>query len=432
MVVCLVYSGNKGTAVRDLRMGYHTFRRGDLVLWTSGENHGAEDNPEDDDDRENSVVEQCVEAVYGVMVFNVRSQQRRFLITFDRSLAKFSINSWVSWKRVFNSNNVLNGDVDNNEHVRTLDVTGVQQMMTAWAQEKKRFTVSTLDQLHKLSLLGPARAAEERECNRRELDRKRKEESKQKREHAAAEKLQRKEEADRLEKKRKADAQQKAADEKDKQNKEQFQLNEQMKRRVEVKEQQLEEQQRRLEQQKRQLAAEKELMLAEVAQYIHDAKQQLQITTTRPREVETSVPANPPSAGTLSGTTAYSAIDLEGKLPTTAGCKKPEPKRDMMLQHMEAEKWVLMDEQERRMRLLIDEQLGRAGAASASTGFRGAGLPQCRYRDALYNEVEEIERKIVRLEGEQRVERLRQSEGELEVLRLELRQAKKRLLQIEA
>lgn len=73
----------------DPRHGYHTFCRGDLVKWIGAE-HDAADIEEHIADAP-TCGEDYLETVYAVMLFQQRSQQRRFLITFDSSLSKSSI-----------------------------------------------------------------------------------------------------------------------------------------------------------------------------------------------------------------------------------------------------------------------------------------------------------------------------------------------------
>lgn len=142
---CLLRSSNK---VKDPRLGYHSFRRGDVVHWI-GEDECAGDE----------LVEQYRETVHSVMLFYQRSQQRRFLITFDESLSKFSINSWVSWARVLKDGVDRGADVDIEENVVKTSDQAVKRMCKAW-EGSHLHAVKSLDQLQKQSLLGPARAVE--------------------------------------------------------------------------------------------------------------------------------------------------------------------------------------------------------------------------------------------------------------------------------
>lgn len=68
-----------------MQMGYHSFKRGDLVVW-DGERDEGDDH--------------MCEIMYACMVFTHRGQQRRLLITYQSDLNQFSINPWTSWKRV--------------------------------------------------------------------------------------------------------------------------------------------------------------------------------------------------------------------------------------------------------------------------------------------------------------------------------------------
>lgn len=67
-------------------LGYQSFKRGDLVRWDGEQDHEDE----------------VVEVVYANMVFYHRNQQRRYLITYERKLDKFSIGTWTSWALVPN------------------------------------------------------------------------------------------------------------------------------------------------------------------------------------------------------------------------------------------------------------------------------------------------------------------------------------------
>lgn len=71
----------------DTTMGYKSFKQGDIVVWDGGQVLGGED------------VTKIREIVFACMVFDHRGQQRRYLITYDSKLDKFSLNAWTSWKR---------------------------------------------------------------------------------------------------------------------------------------------------------------------------------------------------------------------------------------------------------------------------------------------------------------------------------------------
>ena len=67
------------------RAGYRTFRRGDRLVYVGGSD------------------ENSTETCFGVMVVQYRrSQQLRFVITFDADLKLFSVAPWTAWRRVPN------------------------------------------------------------------------------------------------------------------------------------------------------------------------------------------------------------------------------------------------------------------------------------------------------------------------------------------
>lgn len=83
--------GTRGSAKQKKEndnFGYHTFRRGDVVVWI-GE--------QEDEDIE------YTEIVYGAISCSHRGQQRRFLLTYCVQQNLFSANTWCVWKRVLRS-----------------------------------------------------------------------------------------------------------------------------------------------------------------------------------------------------------------------------------------------------------------------------------------------------------------------------------------
>lgn len=70
----------------DVSLGYHTFKRGDIVTWDPRGEATCKDTP-------------ICEMVYGCMVFKDRKQQRRLLITYAEEVDTFSVNAWCSWTR---------------------------------------------------------------------------------------------------------------------------------------------------------------------------------------------------------------------------------------------------------------------------------------------------------------------------------------------
>ena len=72
----------------DTRAGYHTFRRGDRLLYLDM-------SPEDGID--SNIHETC----FGVMVVTYRrTQQLRFVISFDSATERFSVAPWTAWRRM--------------------------------------------------------------------------------------------------------------------------------------------------------------------------------------------------------------------------------------------------------------------------------------------------------------------------------------------
>ena len=61
----------------------------------------------------------------------------------------------------------------------------------------------------------------------------------------------------------------------------------------------------------------------------------------------------------------------------------------------------------------------------------GNGMPKTALINRLLDEIDEHERKVVRLEGEQRISACHLREGNLEIVRLELRRAKRALQAIQ-
>lgn len=80
------------SVVSDCNLGYYSFKRGDIMQWDGEHNEGV------------SISKEPIrEVVYAGMVLDNRGQQRRYLITYDRSMNKFSLNTWCSWKRELQS-----------------------------------------------------------------------------------------------------------------------------------------------------------------------------------------------------------------------------------------------------------------------------------------------------------------------------------------
>ena len=69
------------------------------------------------------------EIVFGLMNFSHRTQQHRYIITYDMQLEQFSVGSWTGWRRI-----QVNG-----EDQSDLDAEGAEVQMAASE------TVSTMD-----------------------------------------------------------------------------------------------------------------------------------------------------------------------------------------------------------------------------------------------------------------------------------------------
>ena len=110
------------------RGGMATFRRGDTVISTGPT--GAQ------------------EAVYGVMIFNHRKQQHRYVITYDEQLEQFSMGSWTAWRRV-PAEGQESGEFEpdaEGAQVQTAAAEAVSDMYTKW--QASPLTFSSLDTLH--------------------------------------------------------------------------------------------------------------------------------------------------------------------------------------------------------------------------------------------------------------------------------------------
>ncbi|KAL1498664.1 hypothetical protein AB1Y20_013977 [Prymnesium parvum] len=136
--------------------GYKTFK------------HGAYATYHDTEDGVNRTYE---EVVLGVMCFQFRGQQRRYVITYNELLRVFSIGAWSSWHLTYMKATDVEEDEDMVPSMASLEV--IQQMLSDWATSSIRS--SSADQLRKLSELGPASLHGAREEKRRAADRARKE-----------------------------------------------------------------------------------------------------------------------------------------------------------------------------------------------------------------------------------------------------------------
>ena len=104
------------------RLGIHTFRRGDLVLYQHGEPHETMSSM----------------AIWGVCnhVPEGNSQARKFLVIYDMAAKTFFLGAWPAWLRIPNPEKLVDGeggsvsfDCDNDEHVKMMTP---QQCKAKW------------------------------------------------------------------------------------------------------------------------------------------------------------------------------------------------------------------------------------------------------------------------------------------------------------
>ena len=69
---------------------------------------------------------QLQEIIFGVMVFEHRSQQNRYIISYDTSLEEFSVGPWTSWRRMPAG------------ACATFDRTRMRMMTSRWRAKKRR------------------------------------------------------------------------------------------------------------------------------------------------------------------------------------------------------------------------------------------------------------------------------------------------------
>lgn len=96
------------------RLGFHTFRRGDLVEYANL--------------LEN---ESCVAAVYGVVYSLKKDSEQgcKLLILYDRSERNFFLGLWTEWRRQHAVPSPT--DAESNETARTLDASSLTSMLEA-------------------------------------------------------------------------------------------------------------------------------------------------------------------------------------------------------------------------------------------------------------------------------------------------------------
>ena len=123
------------------RAGYHTFRHGDKLVYTDEE-----------------VVDTIEEICMGVMlILYRRTQQLRFIVSFDSSLTEFSVAPWTAWRRISTSPGA-DLDLDDSSNVVTANASEVAAMEAAWSADANKLPseAATVDKLKKAATLGPA------------------------------------------------------------------------------------------------------------------------------------------------------------------------------------------------------------------------------------------------------------------------------------
>jgi len=148
----------RGSVGKHHRGGYHTFRRGDRLVYVG----------EDND------THATIEAIsFGLLIaeYGKKSQQLRFIISFDSSAHEFSVSSWDKWKRVFTGD-----DPDLSPSVSVASSDEVNAMALAWSATRTTLETkaSTIDKLRKLAALGPPSLREIKEAALAEAARARK------------------------------------------------------------------------------------------------------------------------------------------------------------------------------------------------------------------------------------------------------------------
>ena len=138
------------------RAGYHSIRRGDMLQYT-GTCSGTP--PE--------------EIAFGVLVFQHRNQQNRYIISFDPTTENFSVGTWTSWTRMPAVATEPNFDPDSSA-VHVAPQLDYDLMCKSWAADTHVCTLDSKDKLKKLSQLGPSQLRHEREESARKKARERK------------------------------------------------------------------------------------------------------------------------------------------------------------------------------------------------------------------------------------------------------------------
>ena len=121
------------------RLGIHTFRRGDLVLYQHGEPHETMSSM----------------AIWGVCnhVPEGNSQARKFLVIYDMAAKTFFLGAWPAWLRIPNPEKLVDGsvsfDCDNDEHVKMMTPEQCKAMVAEWSVLAPAFFTGTLAKAQK-------------------------------------------------------------------------------------------------------------------------------------------------------------------------------------------------------------------------------------------------------------------------------------------
>ena len=159
------------------RMSYHTFRRGDIVYFKDG----ATDEDATGEDATGTTGEEpeLVEAaVFGVCIsdYTGTSQGRRFLVLYDLKLEVFFISTWPLWSRTLEPQKTKVEeewpDIDGNcVAVKTLSVEDCQRMLGAWESggKLKVLGYKTAGAANSAAKMPPSMRAGERERKKKEV-----------------------------------------------------------------------------------------------------------------------------------------------------------------------------------------------------------------------------------------------------------------------
>ena len=142
------------------RYGHHTIRRGDRLLHI-----GKQTNQQ----------QQIAEVAFRTLVVGRPKQKDRYVITFDDTLKKFSVNCWTSWERM-PATQTADFDPDTCADIEVASSETVAEMLSAWASDKDIRACNTKDKIHKAAQLGPAqkRAANKKSADDKAVERMRK------------------------------------------------------------------------------------------------------------------------------------------------------------------------------------------------------------------------------------------------------------------